>query len=144
MSLAHPYNSRYLREVCKCWMELRLGKASNSSQYPPIVKSFKRVRQSNPYGRRVNFWHLLMSNSIRECNCCRSGIDSRLGHSVMLNSERYVHDCSPVGRTSTPHDITKLQRRDTTPCILGKDLTFGQYSTSNFSRERRVCSVSSK
>ena len=46
LSLAHPNNLSLSRDVCKCWMELRLGNASNSSQNPPIAKAFKRVTHS--------------------------------------------------------------------------------------------------
>jgi hypothetical protein len=37
-----------------------------------------------------------------------------------------------------------FEEGDDTPCILGKDLTLGQPITSNFSRERRLCSASGK
>ena len=130
LSLAHPYKTRFSRDACKCWMELRLGKASSSSQNPPIFKVFKH--SDNPPGRRVNFRQSQIVKLLRECNSPRSGIDIKLGHDEMYNSERDVHDCSPVGRTSTPHDIVKL-RRDDTPCILGKALKLGQLDTSNVS-----------
>nr|POE79132.1 hypothetical protein CFP56_25470 [Quercus suber] len=113
-------------------MELRLGKASSSSQNPPIPKVFKH--SDNPPGRRVNFGQFTISKRLRECNSPRSGIDIKLGHDQMSNSKRDVHDCSPIGRTSTPHDIVK-RRSDATPCILGKDLKLGQWNTANDSRD---------
>ncbi|KAM4090040.1 hypothetical protein ACJW30_09G029600 [Castanea mollissima] len=113
-------------------MELRLGKASSSSQNPPISKVFKH--SDNPPGRRVNFGQPRIVKRLRECNSPRSGIDIKLGHDEMSNSERDVHDCSPVGRIPTPHDIINL-RRDATPCILGKCLKLEQPSTPNVSRD---------
>ena len=90
LSLAHPYKSSDSRDVCKCWMELRLGNASNSSQNPPIAKYFKQVTHSYSFGKHVNFnvWQREMLRWVRESNSPRSGIDFRLGQSQICNTVR--------------------------------------------------------
>ena len=81
---------------------------------------------------------------MRECNLHRSGIDIRLGQFCMRKYERDVEDCSPVNKTSSPHDIDKFRSKDPKSCILGKGLKFGQLSTLNFSREGWVSSAFGK
>ena len=77
LSLSQPYKNSFLRDACKCWTET--GKASSSSQNPPISKDFKQVRQSNSSGRWVKFWQHIILNLVRECSCRRFGIDFKLG-----------------------------------------------------------------
>ena len=125
-------------------MKLRLGKASSSLQYPPIIKVFKHfndpsgrcmmlrqswiakvVRKHNSprSGIDLRLWHLVISTWAREWNSCRSGSDFRLEQSSIYNCERDVHNCSWVLRTSKPHpDILKRRR----PCIRGKHFGLGQ------------------
>ena len=133
LSLSHPHIHRFSREARKCWMGLRLGKASSSSQNPPIFKVFKH--SDNPPNRRINFRQVTIVKRLRECNSPRSGIDIKLGHYLMYKDDRDVHDCSPVNRSSTPHHDISNDRRDAKPCILGKDLKLGHLDTSNLSRD---------
>ena len=93
LSLSHPCKSSVWRDECKCLreVELRLGKASNSSQNPPIDKDFKQVRQCKSSGNRVNFWQSTISKLVRECKSRRSGIDFRLGQ---LKISKWMRECN--------------------------------------------------
>ncbi|KAM4111890.1 hypothetical protein ACJW30_05G099800 [Castanea mollissima] len=64
LSLSHPNNCSSSRDVCKCWCwkEQRIVETSSSSQSRPIPKYFKRVRQSKPSDRWLNFGQRLISN----------------------------------------------------------------------------------
>ena len=99
------------------------------------------MRECNSPRSRIDFRleQLEIFNTASECNSRSSGIDIKFWHAI-VNVERDVQDCNQVGRTSSPHDIVRLQRQDPAPCRIRKDLKLGQLNTSNISREGKVTS----
>ena len=141
LRLAHPHKCSFWRDMCEHWMEMEQGKASNSSQTSPIIKDFKRVRQSNsnPSGKSFNFPHFKIVNLTRECDSRRSRMDTRFGHSEISNCLRECNSRTFKIDIKLRHfQIFNWVRECPSP-KSGIDFRLGHFPMSKYWRDLQNC-----